>query len=103
MGIEISGFDWDEGNAAKCESHGLSRSEIEEFFRSDIQLVYDFKHSLLEERFLAVGYGRGHRPMLVVFSRREQKGGVLIRPISARFMHSKEALALSKTDPPALR
>jgi hypothetical protein len=32
MNSRVSGFDWDEGNRAKCQKHGVSIPEIEELF-----------------------------------------------------------------------
>lgn len=90
MAIKVKGFDWDEGNTAKCQKHGLSTEEIEMFFRSDLYVGPDIKHSALEQRFLAVGRSscRNSQPMFVVFTLRNG----LIRPISARYMHEKEAM-----------
>lgn len=99
MKLAVSGFEWDTGNASKCEKQGLSRSEIEEFFKGEFQVVFDLKHSRVEDRFVAVGYHPARRPMLVVFSLREREGGVFIRPISARFMHDRELEKYEKTYP----
>ena len=87
MNIQEDGFEWDEGNIAKCQKHGLSLEEIEVFFQSRVFVAPDLKHSEDEERFLAVGYSPNGKPMFVVFTLR----GNLIRPISARYMHKKEA------------
>ena len=87
MNIQENGFEWDTGNIAKCQKHGLSLEEIEAFFRSKIFVAPDLKHSGEEERFLAVGYSSDGKPMFVVFTIRSN----LIRPISARYMHKKEA------------
>jgi uncharacterized DUF497 family protein len=87
MNIQEDGFEWDEGNIAKCQKHGLSLEEIEAFFRSKVFVSPDVKHSGEEERFLAVGSSRDGKPMFVVFTLRDN----LIRPISARYMHKKEA------------
>ena len=38
-------FDWDEGNVSKNEKHGISRKEIEEFFKLQIYIFEDIKHS----------------------------------------------------------
>jgi len=57
------------------------------FFQSRVFVAPDLKHSEEEERFLAVGYSPNGKPMFVVFTLR----GNLIRPISARYMHKKEA------------
>ena len=92
MIIGIEGFDWDKGNIVKCQKHGLSQEEIESFFHGEIFVAPDIKHSQAEERFIAVGYAFSGKPMIVVFAIRNN----LIRPISASFMHSKEAKAYEK-------
>jgi uncharacterized DUF497 family protein len=87
MGIQVDGFNWDEGNIAKCQKHGLSIKEIEEFFRGKLFVSSDIRHSQEEERLLAVGCSSSGKPMFVVFALRNN----MIRPISARYMHQKEA------------
>ena len=88
--VEIDGFDWDEGNLAKCQKHGLSIEEIEALFRKVIQVAPDRRHSDAEERQLAVGRSTTGRPIFVVFTIRQRDGRTLVRPISARYMHAKE-------------
>lgn len=90
--MDIAGFDWDKGNRTKCENHGVSREAIEAFFQGKVWVTPDPKHSDSEERFLAIGTAKIGKPMVVVFTLREGKDGTLIRPISARYMHTKEAL-----------
>jgi hypothetical protein len=34
--MQFHGFDWDEGNVAKCQKHGLSVEEIESLFERGI-------------------------------------------------------------------
>ena len=92
MKIDITGFDWNDGNQNKCLEHGLSLKEIEAFFeQKNLFITPDIKHSEKEERFLAVGLGGGKKPMIAVFTFRKEQGSLLIRPISARYMHDKEA------------
>jgi uncharacterized DUF497 family protein len=86
----IVGFDWDEGNRAKCQKHGVSLAEIEAVFHSPHRLVPDPAHSAEEERLLAIGKGDGPREVFVAFTLRESAEGQLIRPISARYMHREE-------------
>jgi uncharacterized protein len=90
--MNIEGFDWDEGNRTKCARHGLSIAEIEQFFRGEIQILGDQKHSQRETRFIAAGMTGHGRPMFVGFTFRRKGKLLLIRPISARYMHEKEAL-----------
>ncbi len=92
MKRQVNGFDWNEGNREKCQKHGLSQKEIEYFFQQKKVLVTpDPKHSDDEERYLAIGRSQKQKPMFVVFTLRDVNGEILIRPISARYMHGKEA------------
>ncbi len=92
MNLGIDGFDWDSGNSKKIKKHGVLPEDIEGFFQQDsIYVAPDIKHSQKEERYLAVGSSPKGQPMVVVFTFRENEGKRLIRPISARFMHDKEA------------
>ena len=68
MGLAVEGFDWDEGNEAKCQKHGVTLKEIEEFFQTQIYVAPDIKHSQAEERFLAVGRVTSGRPMFIAFT-----------------------------------
>jgi len=83
-------FDWDDGNRAKCQKHGLSIGEIEAFLSGTPRIAPDRKHSQAERRYLAVGRDSHGRAMFVAFTMREQTDRLLIRPISARYMHRKE-------------
>lgn len=91
MKLEVSGFDWDAGNQAKCVKHGLTRVQIEEFFAGEVHILTDAKHSATERRFLALGRSSEKRAMLVGFTLRRREKKLLIRPITARYMHAKEA------------
>ena len=86
--MKIEGFDWDEGNWPKCGKHGVSQSEIERLFLEGHAIVApDWKHSTpSESRYIAAGRV-DDRALFVVFAVQ----GALIRPISARYMHAKEA------------
>lgn len=90
MNFNVDGFDWDAGNEAKCAKHGLTRSQLEEFFAGEVHIIADVKHSAKEKRFLALGRSSAKRGMLVGFTLRRREGKLLIRPITARYMHAKE-------------
>ncbi len=85
--MKITGFNWDKGNWPKCGKHGVSREEIERLFLdSEVLIAPDVKHTTSDEcRHIAAGQVDG-RAIFVAFAFR----GSLIRPISARYMHSKE-------------
>lgn len=89
MSVAVAGFDWDDGNWPKCGKHGVSQTEIEELFRSGCDVYPDPAHSRTEQRMLAVGKV-GKRFVLAAFTQRERGGKMLIRPVSARYMHRKE-------------
>ena len=88
--MKVAGFDWDEGNWPKCAKHGMTKSEIEEVFRLGPVVLPDRMPLTDETRFNAVGKTLAGRFAFVVFTQRSHGGVVLIRPISARFMHRKE-------------
>lgn len=87
----VSGFQWDDGNWPKCAKHGVSKDEIEALFVSDALFVHPaLDNTVEEERFIAIGAGLHGRWLFVVFTLRRVEGKILIRPISARYMHRKE-------------
>ena len=55
MNLRVTGFDWDGGNRATCEKHGVSIAEIEALFRNAPRIAPDPKHSEDEDRMIAVG------------------------------------------------
>ncbi len=87
----LSGLDWDDGNLAKCQQHGVSIAEIESVFAGTPRYSPDEAHSVGEQRFIAVGRSSEGRAIFVAFTFRERDGQRLVRPISARYMHAKEA------------
>jgi hypothetical protein len=66
-------------------------AEVEAVFRHAHRIAPDRAHSSDETRFLAIGKGGGGRHVFVAFTLRERGSERLIRPISARYMHRKEA------------
>jgi uncharacterized DUF497 family protein len=95
----VSGFDWDDGNRAKCREHGVSPAEIEALFERPVLIVPDEAHSTNEERLRAIGRTVRGRSVFLVFTIRERDGERLIRPISARYMHRKEVASYEKENP----
>jgi uncharacterized protein len=69
------------GRDRSCVFHGLHR------------LAPDPAHSAEEERLLAIGKGKGLREVFVAFTLRDSAEGLLIRPISARYMRRKEIVS----------
>jgi len=96
---QANGFDWDKGNRAKCEKHGLSVAIIEGLFTHGLAILPDRAHSQKESRFHAIGRTEKGRGVFIVFTLRQKADELLIRPISARYMHKKEIDAFEKENP----
>ena len=89
-------FDWDNGNSAKCEKHGLARAQIEAMFRAGLYVAPDPEHSTIaEQRFIALGLTPEGRPAFIAFCWRDGR----IRPISARYMHAREVARYAEAFP----
>ena len=97
--MKFDGFDWDSGNCDKCQKHGVSIAEIESLFLGTPLVAPDILHSSKEQRFRAVGRTNKNRPLFIVFALRKNGGTLLIRPISARYMHTNEIIAHEKEIP----
>ena len=78
-------FDWDAGNSAKCQKHRMTIPEIEAFFRARSRFAPDPAHSVAEQRHIAVGRDRGSPGNAFCWR------GARIRPVSAGYMHEREA------------
>jgi uncharacterized protein len=96
MNLDVGGFDWDRGNRAKCQEHGVSIAQIESLFAHGPRLAPDLKYSGDEDRLIAVGRASTGRPLFVAFTIRTKKRRRLIRPVTARYMHAKEMEAYEK-------
>ena len=88
--MEFGGFDWDDGNRTKCWKHGVAAEVIEGLFRGGLTVMPDEAHSREEQRFRAIGRDGKGRAIFIVFTLRRRRDALLIRPISARYMHKKE-------------
>jgi uncharacterized DUF497 family protein len=87
---ELARFQWDEANREKCRKHGVSVAEIEGLLSGNPRIAPDPKHSASEQRFIAIGRNSAGRTMFIAFTQRREGRLLLIRPISARYMHGKE-------------
>jgi len=93
----VTGFDWDNGNARTNEKHGVSMAEAEQvFFNAPLLLLSDGAHSQDEPRFHALGKTSQGRTLHITFTVRQS--GLLIRVISARDMHRKERAIYEQAD-----
>jgi uncharacterized DUF497 family protein len=97
--MHFSGFDWSGGNVEKCQMHGVSIAEIESLFSGALAILPTESGSDLAGRAVAIGWTSEGRAVFVVFTLRPGVNGVLIRPISARFMHKKELRRYEKENP----
>ena len=95
---QITGFNWDDGNARKNEKHGVSMAEAEQvFFNAPLLLLLeDSAHSQQEPRVHALGKTDEGRMLHIAFTLRQT--GLLIRVISARDMHRKERAVYEQAD-----
>lgn len=84
-------FQWDPlKNLANIKKHGLSFEEASELFKLPEHFVlelYDFEHSITEDRIISIG--PIHRGVIIVISVDRDDGDIL-RLISARFATQKE-------------
>ncbi|MDR3515102.1 MAG: BrnT family toxin [Azospirillaceae bacterium] len=97
--MEFSGFDWDYGNFAKCQKHGVTIEVLESLFNRPVAILPDESHSQAERRFRAIGRTSEGRAIFVVFTLRRAGEDVLIRPIGARYMHEKEVKSYEEENP----
>ena len=97
--MRFDGFDWDLGNS-ECQKHGAQIAEIESLFSGAVRVVPDPSHSGVEQRLRAVGRSGTGRWLFAVFTWREREGRSLIRPISARPMHTREVRFYEALPPP---
>jgi uncharacterized DUF497 family protein len=91
--VKFQGFDWDSGNTEKATKHGLTIDEIEGFFSREVLVAEDPEHSKRETRYVAMGRAGNGCDMFVAFTFRTKRMKTLIRVISARYAHKKEARA----------
>jgi uncharacterized DUF497 family protein len=97
--MEFSGFDWDSGNLEKCRKHGVPNGVVESLFERAVAILPDEDHSQTEQRFRAVGRTAEGRAVFVVFTLRRCGEDILIRPISARYMHEREVRSYEEENP----
>lgn len=88
--MDIDGFDWDAGNWPKCAKHGVSKDEIEWLFHAGLTVFDDPRSTLAEPRYRGIGRSSTGRMLFVAFCYRRLGGQLLVRPITARYMHQKE-------------
>lgn len=97
--MKFDGFNWDKGNCEKCQKHGVSVAEIESVFSRPVVILPDRENPQGERRFRAIGTTLKGRRAFVVFTLRDQGEGVLLRAISAHYMHKAEVENYEKDYP----
>ena len=95
--MRIAGFDWDAGNLEKCRAHSVSIDEIETLLSGSPRIVRMYDIPSPSNGSSRWGRGREERAIFIAFTLRLHEGSVLIRPISARYMHRKESDAYGET------
>jgi uncharacterized DUF497 family protein len=93
--VRISAFIWDDYNTEKCQKHGLTLSQIEDFLLSEPTLMDDEIHSDKERRYIAFGYFED-RFLFVVFTLRVKDKALKFRVVSARYAREKEIKRLNE-------
>ena len=97
--MDFAGFDWDSGNRKKCQNRGVSIAEIESVFDRPVVILLDKENAQGERRSRAIGTTSKKRNVFVVFHRARPWHGVLMRPISAHYMHKREVESYEKNYP----
>lgn len=89
----IEGFEWDKGNLNHIKKHHVEFRECEQvFFNLPIIILFDEKHSKIEDRYKVIGVtGRGRKLSLAITIRAEK-----IRVIMARNQSRKERESFAK-------
>jgi uncharacterized protein len=84
----FEGFQWDAGNSDKnFIKHNVQNWECEQvFFNQPLIILHDPEHSGIEKRWAALGRTDSDRPLVIIFTGRNN----LLRVISARDMDRKE-------------
>ena len=86
--------------ATPQSAKGVSIAEIESVFRDEPRVGPDAERSKVEQRFRAVGRTKEGRHLFAIFSVRRRGSYILVRPISARYMHGKEIDAYEQREVP---
>ena len=90
MLVELSQFDWDEGNKAKILKR-MSVEVAESAFLGEPQVFFDEAHSGEEPRWFLMNVV-DKRAVALIFTVRSNK----IRIVSARYMHAREVKKYDK-------
>ncbi|WP_372426357.1 BrnT family toxin [Salinarimonas chemoclinalis] len=94
MAVRIDGIEGDAGNWPKCGKHGVSRDEIEHVLTNiEFRIPDPFPR---EVRYRTAGRTPNGRHVFLVFTYRQLGDRLLVRAVSARYMHEKEVKAYER-------
>jgi uncharacterized protein len=87
-------FEWNKGNSAKPQRHGLTLTEVEEAFFDENKVMFaDWKHSKAEQRITLLAKTKKGRLLNITYTIRARK----VRVITARCINKKEKYLYEKT------
>ncbi len=98
INLRVTGFDWDGGNRAKCQKHGVSIVEIEALFIGNPRVApapETFGGRGPHDRR---GTNQRRKAPVCGFTLRTKNRRRLIRPVTASYMHAKEIAAYEKEE-----
>src|ERR1700730_14288679 len=99
MNLQANGFDWDKGNRAKCEKHGISTSVIESLFPRPLAILPDAAHSQRERRFRAIGRTDKGRGVFIVFTLRRKAMNCSSGPLAPVTCTRRRSIRMKKKIP----
>ncbi len=86
----VHGVEWDEGNRSKCQKHGMTIADVEHVLMEGRAIFVPARSGSDDERLVAIGVTAAGRYAFVVVTPRPHEGRLMLRPVSARFMHGRE-------------
>ncbi len=89
--LDVAGFEWDNGNMAKCQKYGVPPSEIE------IEVFPDLDHSQNELRYIAIGSTLTGRNLFVCFTLRRHSGQAYIALSAHATCIKRRSIIMKKT------
>lgn len=90
VGLKSIRFDWDGANLGHTAKQGVAPDEIEHLFRNDPMVNPNSFSASIEVRWRAIVKNQNGPFVFVVFHIVNYEDVLVIRPISARYMHKKE-------------
>jgi len=94
--LRVNGFEWDDGNRDKCQNMASRSRKSKTCLCAALVLRPIPNIPAEEERLIAVGKTTAGRSLFAAFTIRTKGGRILIRVVTARYMHEKEIAAYEK-------